>query len=392
MVINALHVRGPFRGPTGYEHHVREFVREFHRQGVSVQLTDLPAWGPAKLPAHLRDPWFDSLDRPTDAHTVLHFCMPHQVEPQAGRANVNYTMFEATRIPAAWVVCQRRHDLVIVPTESSRLAWMTSGVPETNVRVCPLGINTSLFRGDVSPMRLRLDSGDQVEHYGARFLNVSELSPRKNVLGLLRVWLRATSRADHAVLMLKLGAYAPRAREEFQQQFEGLQKQLHRGLDDAAPVHFIDGLLSDADMPSLYAAATHYISLSHGEGWDQAMVEAAATGLGLIAPNHSAYTAYLDESTARLVTSRLVPAGWVGGASRPVLFQGAEWWEPDQEHAIAHVRSVIAGDPGPRSPRQRILRELTWEHATLRLLAILEEVELKRGRHWWRLPRLYMHR
>jgi glycosyltransferase involved in cell wall biosynthesis len=391
-VINALHIRGPYRGPTGYEHHVREFVRELHRQGVKVQLTDLPFWGPAKLPPHQRDPWFDFLDRPTGAHSVLHFCMPHQVELQNGQANVNYTMFEATRIPAAWVAHQRRHDLVIVPTESSRVAWIASGVPETSVRVCPLGINTSLFCGDVSPMRLGQESGNLVERYAVRFLNVSELSQRKNVLGLLRVWLRATSRADDAVLMLKLGAYSPRACEEFQQQVEGLQEQLHRGLEHAAPVHFINGLLSDAEMPSLYAAATHYISLSHGEGWDQAMVEAAATGLGLIAPNHSAYTAYLNDASARLVTSRLVPAGWVGGASSPILFLGAEWWEPDEEEAIAHVRSVIAGQPGPPSPRQRILSELTWERATHQLLDILEDVELRRGRHWWSPRRWYMHR
>jgi glycosyltransferase involved in cell wall biosynthesis len=392
MVVNALHVRGPFKGPTGYEHHVREFVRELHRQGVRVQLTDLPLWGPAKLPPQLRDPWFDSLDRPTDAHSVLHFCMPHQVELEAGRANVNYTMFEATRIPATWVAHQRRYDLVIVPTESSRQAWVDSGASDTRVRVCSLGINPALFGGDITPMRLCQESGDPVERYGVRFLNVSELSPRKNVLGLLRVWLRATSRADDAVLLLKLGAYAPCAWEDFQRQLGDLQEQLHRRLEDAAPILFIDGLLSDVDMPSLYSAATHYISFSHGEGWDQAMVEAAATGLGLIAPNHSAYKAYLDDSCARLITSRLVPAGWAGGASSPILFQGAEWWEPDEEHAIAHIRSVLAGEPGPHAPRHRVLRDLTWEHATLQLLHIIDEVELRRGRRWWSPRQWYIHR
>lgn len=27
-------------------------------------------------------------------------------------------------------------------------------------------------------------------------------------------------------------------------------------------------ILADDEMPGLYAAATHYISLSYGEGWD----------------------------------------------------------------------------------------------------------------------------
>lgn len=199
-----------------------------------------------------------------------------------------------------------------MPTESSRVAWIASGVPESRVRVCPLGINTRLFGGHVSPMCLRQAGADLVERYAARFLNVLELSPRKNVLGLLRVWLRATSRADDAVLILKLGAYVPRAREDFQQQVVRLQKQLLRRLEEAAAVHVVEDLLSDAEMPALYAAATHYISLSHGEGWDQAMVEAAATGLSRIAPNHSAYTAYLDDASAWLAR-----ADWFRLAGRP---------------------------------------------------------------------------
>ena len=51
MALTVLDVRGPFKGPSGYEHHVREFVRELHRQGVAIQLADLPEWGSARLPA-----------------------------------------------------------------------------------------------------------------------------------------------------------------------------------------------------------------------------------------------------------------------------------------------------------------------------------------------------
>src|ERR671925_1706706 len=98
MTLAALRVRGPFRGPSGYDHHTREFVRELHRQGVAVELVDLPEWGPVKLPAELRDPWFESLDRPVGARVALHFCMPHQLARQRGLVEVNYTMFEATRV------------------------------------------------------------------------------------------------------------------------------------------------------------------------------------------------------------------------------------------------------------------------------------------------------
>ncbi len=91
----ALMVRGPYKGPTGYDHHVREFVRHLAQQGIRQQLIDVPEWGPVKLPDDMRDPWFDTLSTPVNANALLHFCMPHQVRVVKGILNVNYTMFEA---------------------------------------------------------------------------------------------------------------------------------------------------------------------------------------------------------------------------------------------------------------------------------------------------------
>src|SRR5437016_4672642 len=127
MALTSLKVIGPFKGPTGYEHHVREFVRELDRQGIAIELVDFPVWGPAKLPRHLRDPWFETLTKPSRARVLLHFCLPTQLILDKTRSNVNYTMFEATRLPSTWVEHNRKCDLIILPTESSRRAWINSG-------------------------------------------------------------------------------------------------------------------------------------------------------------------------------------------------------------------------------------------------------------------------
>src|SRR4030095_5011668 len=99
-----------------------------HRQGIAIELQGLPQrYTPAILPEEQRDPWFESLSESSDARMVLHFCMPHQVEAESGRININHTMFEATRIPAAWVAAGANLDRVLLPTESSRQAWIQSG-------------------------------------------------------------------------------------------------------------------------------------------------------------------------------------------------------------------------------------------------------------------------
>jgi glycosyltransferase involved in cell wall biosynthesis len=390
MALTTLKVRGPFKGPSGYDHHVREFVRELVRQGVAVELIDLPAWGPAKLPEHLQDPWFETLRRRTGATVTLHFCMPHQVQSVGTSVDVNYTMFEATRICSEWAAASRARDLVIVPTESSRRAWIAAGVPEQLVRLCPLGINPASFGQSPEPFPLKTSAGAPIAHYRARFLNVSEVSPRKNLVGLIRSWLKATRSSDDAVLILKLGTNTPRALDHLSSQLSRLQDATQKRFSDAAPIHFVHDLFADHEMPRLYATATHYLSLSHGEGWDQPMLEAAASGLRLIAPAYSAYATYLTPSIATLIPGTEIPAAFPGDPSTAALFDGACWWEPDEEQAIAAIRSAIDGrDTTVASPREPILQEYTWKRATRRLIELLDEVEARRTQRsfWPALPR-----
>lgn len=375
LPVKVLTVRGPFRGPSGYDHHVREFVRELDRQGIRIHLIDLPHWTAAKFPDLLKDPFFESLNRPVDSNIVLHFTLPPDVRAVRRKRNANFTMFEASRIPTDWVRHNHSHDLVIVPTESSRRAWVASGMDEKRLRLCPLGVDPSRYAIAGESLELNLPSGEPVSQYSIRFLNISELNPRKNLIGLVRAWIRATTPADNAVLILKTGAWIPRAQQRFDEQLDAMLTKLEKRLEDAAPILFLRRMLSDADMPRLYRAATHYVSMSFGEGWDQAMMEAAATGLQLIAPDHSAYQCYLDRSTARLITAHQATVVFNGDPATAAFFHDATWWKPDEAEAVRAIRDSIEHRNDPtESPQNRILTEFTWEKATNRLVEILAEI------------------
>jgi len=378
----ALIVRGPYRGPSGHDHHVREFVRGLHRLGLRIQLLDVPGWGRTALPAQARDPWFDSLDRPVGASAAVHFCMPHQVRPIPRALNVNFTMFEATRIHPAWVSHNLAHDLVVLPAESSRQAWIASGVPDDRIRLCPLGVDVDGFRPGVAPLDLA-HRGRRVADHRVRVLNVSELGSRKNLPGLLRVWIRVTTASDDAVLVVKLGRGAPGSTVRLLRELDDIERALGKTRKDAAAIVLVDRVLGDAEMPGLFAAATHYWSMSHGEGWDQPMTEAGATGLRLLAPDHTAYRAYLDEHVATLIPSRRVPARVDGDPALAKLFQGAEWWEPDEDAAAEALRRALDGrDGGLGSVRGRLAAQFTWDHAAQRLVALLRELHERRGRRF----------
>ncbi|MGH7832598.1 MAG: glycosyltransferase, partial [Candidatus Binatia bacterium] len=264
-------------------------------------------------------------------------------------------------------------------------AWIASGVPEERLRLCPFGVDSERFHPGVEPLALRWRMGRGVLEYKTRFLNVSDLvsAPRKNILAMLRVWIKTTRATDDAILIMKLSGYRQRwwRPDKLEPALNAIEGQLGKSRKEAAPVFFYDQVLSDSEMPRLYATATHYWSMSHGEGWDMPMMEAAATNLHLIAPEHSAYTAYLDDSVAQMIPSLRIPADFNDGNGLGRFFKGSDWWEPDEAAAANFLRHAIETG-GKESPtaRARMVRDFTWEQSAQRLIAILEELHERHGK------------
>jgi glycosyltransferase involved in cell wall biosynthesis len=371
-VIERLAVVGPYQGASGYDRVTREFVRQFVALGVDVHLQNLDGWS-SPLPVELRESWFDDLAAPNGAETVLHFVMPSHMRPQSGARNVNYTMFEADRIPADWAARARLCERVAVSTRASRDAWIASGVDPARVCVAPLGVDSEFFSQRCEPMDIAVGDGRAVADFGTRFLHVGELRPRKNQVGLVRAWLRATVRDDDAVLIIKCPPVQHMV-DELIGDIAATQQELGLVLKDVAPIVLMPALLSEWQMLGLYAAATHCITMSCGEGWDQVTMEAALAGLHLVVPRHTAYLEYLQEGDAEFIPTALVPATFPGrtGAEDRVFFEGSRWWRPVEEAAAHIIRGAIDGRLARQPPPSaRLASTYTWEAAGRQLLELL---------------------
>lgn len=372
QVFNALKIRGPYRGGTGYDHHTREFVRHLYEQGIDIQLEDIPWWSATELPEVFREKWFDTLHVPLHTDFLVHFSLPTHVYPDQGKKNINFTMFEASRIPKEWLAHNLRHDLVILPTESSKDAWIESGYPADRIRLCPLGIKPAIYRKKAAPLKLSELPGKSLLDYKVRMLNVSDMLPRKNLFSLIECWIQATEATDDAILIVKAGGFQKPQIDKFRYDIKQLYKSIGKKIGEFAPIHFIFDLWPYAFMASFYAIGTHYISMSRGEGWDLPMMEAGASGLKLIAPNHTAYKTYLNSSTSSMIPATLQPANFGMG---PAYAQDLFWWEPDPEAAMEIMYKTVKGiDDQKDSPQSYILENYSWEKASLRLTEILHEM------------------
>ncbi len=360
---STLVVRGPYQGVSGYAHMTNRFVDTLRaRPSIPVHLMGLfgtEGWADPPLPV-------------PRARSIVNCMIPPVVEPVPGLMTVTVSMFEGTRIPVFWKRYSDLHDLVIVPTESSRMAWTARGFPEDRLRVCPLGVDPETPDGPLLPVQT--PDGRPLSSFRHRILNVSDFIPRKNVDGVLRVWLKATSVRDDAVLILKLGKGNPQTRAGIQALVRQTEAAVGKRLDQAAPVVLVDRTLDEAAMTALFRSATHYWSLSHGEGWDLPMSKAGAMGLQLIAPAHSAYVDYLDGTVARMIPSVTGPAHLPNSREPWPVFYGLDWWEPNEDAAASILGAVVQGrDDRILDARSRLLDRFRWTQASDRLLAILRD-------------------
>jgi glycosyltransferase involved in cell wall biosynthesis len=371
----ALEILGPYRGASGHDRHTRALVKEMWRMGVEMRLHQLHGWSP-DLPPELRDPFFDRFSQPVEGGAVLHFAMPIQTAPWPGKPNLNYTMFEADRIPASWAAA-RGHDCVIVPCESSRQAWINTGVPAHELRICPLGVDADYFATPSDPLPLMTASGRRLDSFAFRFLNIAEVCPRKNHLGLLRTWLQATRSSDDAVLVVKAGLWNQHLEARFYADLDQMMRKHNLTFESAAPVVFLTERFSEPILRSLLWSCTHYFSMSFGEGWDLVMMEAACAGLDLLAPAHTAYLDYLTPSEAHLIPAYSAPVHFEGSirADDWIFFGGLNWWQPDEDAAVSLLRGILDGSVARKpSLRERISQEYRWETAARTLVAIISEV------------------
>ncbi|SMH41071.1 tetratricopeptide repeat protein [Azospirillum agricola] len=355
-------IRGPYQGISGYAHMTNRLVGAMAADGVRVHTLGLLG----------NEPWAEPLDRVVRARSIVSCQTPPTVEIVPGLMTVNLTMFEGTRIPVPWRRLGERHDLIIVPTESSRIAWVEQGFPEDRLRVCPLGVDAEAAAGPA--VSLTLPDGRPVLGFRHRFLNISDFIPRKNLDGVLRVWLTATTAADDAVLVLKLGKGGSGTSAAVEALFRQTEAIVGRRREEAAPILVVVGALDEASMTGLFRTATHYWSLSHGEGWDLPMSKAGAMGLQLVAPAHSSYVDYLDGRVARMIPSITGPAHLPNSRDPWPTFHGLDWWEPDEGAACQIISGIVRDEDVVRlDARGHLLARFTWAQASEKLQGILRE-------------------
>ena len=240
-----------------------------------------------------------------------------------GRRIIGYWAWELPKLPKEWLPSFRYVHEIWVPSTFTRDA--IAAYTDKPVHVVPHPLPKSPVTANMRG-RLGLPQDALV------VLNVFHLGSvfsRKNPLAAVAAFRRAFGDAPDRILAIKLidnGAH--RARQE-----------LEAAITGAGNIRLIEGMLPEADMAGLMAAADIVISLHRSEGFGLVPAQAMALGKPVVATGWSGNLDFMNERNSALVSYSLVPV-----CDPEDTFDTADqrWADADVEHAAEWLRRLAA--------------------------------------------------
>ena len=251
---------------------------------------------------------------------------------------VGHTAWETDRLPRHWPRCLAATDLVVVPSTFTATVFEEASTAPVAVvpHVAPPVVDSR------SPFWAGIPEDTFV------FYTVAEWTERKAVFKTIEAYLRAFSRGDPVLLVVKTSlrdwsALTARGRVAGPGTSAWALAKLLAGRPDPPEVQLVTAQLSERDVAALHQRGDCFVSLARGEGWGLGAFDAAAYGNPVVTTGFGGQLDFLGDSPT-LVRFDLVPVHDPAGQSSYGSYQS--WAEPDLDHA-ASLLQTVAGAPEP---------------------------------------------
>jgi glycosyltransferase involved in cell wall biosynthesis len=298
-------VRGPVLTQSGYGVHARQVAKWLLKKpNVDVEFQALP-WGDT--------PWI--IDGSVDGGTIgkimektvdptgrkydvsFQIQLPNEWDPNIANLNIGITAgVETDKCNPEWINCCNRMSMVIVPSNHTKNGLLATGEVKVPLNVIPESFSDAIV-GSLETHVDRLDFSTPFNFliFGQITGNNPE-NERKNIFYTVK-WLCEVFKNDKDVgIVIKTNAGRNTCidRKIVNQTFDALLREVRVG--PSPKVHLIHGDMSDEEVSSLYRhpKIKALISLTRGEGYVLPILEAAASGLPVIATSWSGHVDFLS--------------------------------------------------------------------------------------------------
>lgn len=375
---------GPFRDAGGYAKMNREIVRSLCRHGVSVKTYIMPSVSNSAT-LNVKDIEALSGNIIDKKCCYVYGCLP-QGYPSTGYArNIIYTMMETETVAKSFVNKVNNLDEIWVPTQWNVDSFQSAGVKRPIYKM-PLGVDVDLYRPDVQP-RIILDNENNPISGKFVFFSLFGWSLRKGPDVLIKAFLRAFGESKDVVLLIssRIWGNDSKANQNTIRSEIAMYKK-NEGFPNAQNIVFFPDVLSEEELPSLFAASNCFVLPSRGEGFGLPWLEAGACQIPVVGTRHGGQLEFLDDEVAYLIEPEgvedckrlklgLISSYYKDGALVAKLGDKAiNQLSEVMKHIYANYEE--AKDKACKF-RVKLERNYTWNAAAGRIIARLNEISMK---------------
>jgi len=303
-------VRGPVLTQSGYGVHCRQVASWIlSKQNVDVKFQILP-WGDTSwiLDKNFQNGLVDKIIKRSTELSVrndeqydvsFQLQLPNEWDTSIAKFNIGMTAGVETDIcNPDWVIACNKMNLIIVPSNHTANSLRNSGKIDVPIIIIPESFCDEILTENSSKNSvdfLNFSTNFNFLIFG-QITGDNAFNDRKNILFTIK-WLCEVFKEDKnvgIVIKTNTGRNTPIDQRRTYQLLKILVKECRKG--DFPKIHLLHGEMSEKEIAKLYKheQIKALVSLTRGEGYGLPILEAAASGLPIIATGWSGHTDFLN--------------------------------------------------------------------------------------------------
>lgn len=351
-------LRGPVLTQSGYGTHCRQAAKWLlNRPDVDVKFLTTP-WG--DTPWVINPDAYDGLAGQIMQHAVapetvvrnsdvsFQFQLPNEWDPALSRVNVGVSaVVETDKCNPTWIDACNAMDKVIVPSQHAKQCLLNTGNVSKPLIVVPESYNEAITTGDL-PTLEDFSTDFNFLIFG-QITGNNPHNDRKNTFFTIK-WLCETF-ADNKDVGIILKTNAGRNSRIDRSIVSNLIKQLLAEVRKGPypRVHLLHGDMDDKEVAALYRhrQVKALVALTRGEGYGLPILEAAASGLPIIATGWSGHMDFLKHGKFVNVYYQLAEVH-KSRIDDVIFVKGSRWANPSEEDAKKRFLKFYESSSTPR--------------------------------------------
>jgi glycosyltransferase involved in cell wall biosynthesis len=332
-------LRSPVLTQSGYGVHARQIARWLlSKPDIEVRFATL-RWGdtPWFLDRKAQDGLIDeimqrSVKPDTKADVSIQLQLPDEWDPSLAPINIGVTAgVETDKCNPAWPMACNTMTTVVVPSQHSKACLVNSGPLNKPPIVIPEAFSDAVLQDDLVQV-CDFDTSFNFLVFGQMTGQNAE-SDRKNIFYTIK-WLTEIFKDDPTVgivLKTNVGRNSLIDRSMTKNLISAVARDSRRGAT-GPKIHLLHGDLNDGEIASLYRhpKIKALVTLTRGEGFGLPILEAAASGLPIVATGWSGHLDFLKHGKFISIyyqLNELHPSR----IDNKIFMPGSRWANPSEE-------------------------------------------------------------